>query len=276
MSQGTSRRTASTARRPADDVFASTFVGVDRTPESLEAVRQADRLAPPAAMLHLVSAVYPEPMAPEGFAGVLSLPELEQQAWARLREAEELLSQDRSAECFVVVGPEAATLGGAFADARASVVVLGGHWRHRLTGIAFGSVATAMLHHAPFSVLVARGQPALERFPERVVVGYDGSKPAMRALRAAAEIAERLGAELRAILAADGGAIAADTARVRVGEAAPGIPLDLARAHPVEGLSQCDCDLLVLGSRGLGRARALGSVTERVAHRARCSVLVVR
>jgi nucleotide-binding universal stress UspA family protein len=35
-------------------------------------------------------------------------------------------------------------------------------------------------------------------------------------------------------------------------------------------------DLLVVGSRGLHGLRALGSVSERVAHRASCSTLVVR
>jgi nucleotide-binding universal stress UspA family protein len=35
-------------------------------------------------------------------------------------------------------------------------------------------------------------------------------------------------------------------------------------------------DLLVVGSRGLHGIRALGSVSERVAHKAPCSVLVVR
>jgi hypothetical protein len=35
-------------------------------------------------------------------------------------------------------------------------------------------------------------------------------------------------------------------------------------------------DLIVVGSRGLHGPRALGSVSERVAHRAPCSVLVVR
>jgi nucleotide-binding universal stress UspA family protein len=34
-------------------------------------------------------------------------------------------------------------------------------------------------------------------------------------------------------------------------------------------------DLIVVGSRGLHGIRALGSVSERVAHRAHCSVLVV-
>ena len=35
-------------------------------------------------------------------------------------------------------------------------------------------------------------------------------------------------------------------------------------------------DLLVVGSRGVTRLRALGSVSERVAHHAPCSLLVVR
>jgi nucleotide-binding universal stress UspA family protein len=269
-------RTAAWERAKTDDVFARPFCGVDRTPESLEAVRQADRLAPPRAMLHLLTAVNPAAMAPTGFASTLPLPDLEERAWARLREAEELLVPDRSSECFVVVGPEVAALSEALADGAASVVVLGTHWKHRTTGLALGSVATAMLRHARCSALVARKPPARDRFPESVVVGYDGSEPATRALQAAKGIADRLGSELWAVLAADGGAIAADTARVRVGEAAPGVSLEVARAQPVDGLSGCDCDLLVLGSRGLGRARALGSVSERVAHRARCSVLVVR
>jgi nucleotide-binding universal stress UspA family protein len=37
-----------------------------------------------------------------------------------------------------------------------------------------------------------------------------------------------------------------------------------------------EADLLVLGSRGLHGLRALGSISEQVAHRATCSVLVVR
>ena len=35
-------------------------------------------------------------------------------------------------------------------------------------------------------------------------------------------------------------------------------------------------DLVVVGSRGLRGMRALGSLSERLAHEARCSVLVVR
>ena len=37
-----------------------------------------------------------------------------------------------------------------------------------------------------------------------------------------------------------------------------------------------EADLLVVGSRGLHGMKALGSVSERVAHEAKCSVLIVR
>jgi nucleotide-binding universal stress UspA family protein len=37
-----------------------------------------------------------------------------------------------------------------------------------------------------------------------------------------------------------------------------------------------EADLLVVGSRGLHGIKALGSVSEQVAHEARCSVLIVR
>jgi nucleotide-binding universal stress UspA family protein len=47
---------------------------------------------------------------------------------------------------------------------------------------------------------------------------------------------------------------------------------------PVEALLAVagDCDLLILGACGVRGVRALGSVGERVAHRAPASVLVVR
>ena len=50
--------------------------------------------------------------------------------------------------------------------------------------------------------------------------------------------------------------------------------------RPVEALveraAEANADLLVVGSRGVHGMAALGSVSERVAHRAGCSVLVIR
>jgi nucleotide-binding universal stress UspA family protein len=53
---------------------------------------------------------------------------------------------------------------------------------------------------------------------------------------------------------------------------------ELVDEPPVDALvaAAADADLLVVGSRGLHGLHALGSVSERVAHRAGCSALVVR
>ena len=60
-------------------------------------------------------------------------------------------------------------------------------------------------------------------------------------------------------------------------------PSVLIHSHVVEGPvddvlvdESHRADLLVVGNRGLHGVRALGSVSERVAHKAPCSVLVVR
>ncbi|MEZ5102704.1 MAG: universal stress protein [Thermoleophilia bacterium] len=53
-------------------------------------------------------------------------------------------------------------------------------------------------------------------------------------------------------------------------ERLPGAPLDALLAAAAEA------DLVVVGSRGLHGVAALGSVSERLAHRAGCSALVVR
>jgi nucleotide-binding universal stress UspA family protein len=63
-----------------------------------------------------------------------------------------------------------------------------------------------------------------------------------------------------------------DAARGQAGD----VPLVEDERNPVDALADAGADLIVVGSRGLHGVRALGSVSERVAHWARCSVLVVR
>jgi len=59
-----------------------------------------------------------------------------------------------------------------------------------------------------------------------------------------------------------------------------GLELEYRDARPVaavlDAAREARADLIVLGSRGLRGLRALGSVSERVAHHAGCSLLVVR
>jgi len=54
--------------------------------------------------------------------------------------------------------------------------------------------------------------------------------------------------------------------------------LEWSERSPVEALlaASAEADLLIVGSRGLHGFDSLGSVSERIAHRARSSVLIVR
>jgi nucleotide-binding universal stress UspA family protein len=54
------------------------------------------------------------------------------------------------------------------------------------------------------------------------------------------------------------------------------IPLRRLRGSAAKALSELRPDLLILGSRGVDGLRSLGSVSERVAHESKASVLVVR
>jgi len=130
-----------------------------------------------------------------------------------------------------------------------TLVAVGSYGAGRARGIVIGSTATELVHKAPCSVLVAR--KPLKDFPGPIAVGVDGSKEAAAADAVAGALAKRFGARL---------------------ERLENLP------HPVSGLvdAAVEAELLVVGSRGLHGVRALGSVSERVAHEARCSVLVVR
>jgi nucleotide-binding universal stress UspA family protein len=180
-------------------------------------------------------------------------------------------------ETSVVEGPPGPMVLTEAARHDATLIAVGSHDRKRLSGMFLGSVATQVLHEAPCPVLVAR-PPSAERFPATIMVAADGSEASAHAIHTAAEIAHRLGAELEAVVATGGGA-SPDLGAVRDAlhaAAGPDVPLRTEPDPPADALTRLEPDLLVMGSRGLHGVRALGSVSERVAHDARCSVLVVR
>jgi nucleotide-binding universal stress UspA family protein len=128
-----------------------------------------------------------------------------------------------------------------------------------------------MIHRAPCSVLVAR--PSSDGFPRRVVVGVDGSVESAAAYAAGRYLAERFDADLHALVAWGGKRVDERLAAlITEGDH------DDSSAAPVDALRHAAeaADLVVIGSRGLHGVRALGSVSERVAHTASCSTLVVR
>jgi nucleotide-binding universal stress UspA family protein len=152
-----------------------------------------------------------------------------------------------------------------------TLIAVGSHGVGRMAGIVMGSVATEIVHKAPCSVLVARKNR--DEFPRKIVVGVDGSPESTAAYAAARRLSERFETELVAVVAHGGKPVYRQIVDMFVDRRHKKIPDD-----PVTGLVAvaADADLLVVGSRGLHGVRALGSVSERVAHEARSSVLIVR
>jgi nucleotide-binding universal stress UspA family protein len=172
------------------------------------------------------------------------------------------------AEAVVVTGRAVETLHRLAEERGADLIAVGNHGHGRLATILIGSVSGEVLHAATRSVLVARLGDG-DRLA-RVVAGVDGSPAGAAALERARAIAAHAGVPLRIVAAGGGKGIdAAALAAVDGVEQVAGGPVDALLQGA--GLD----DLIVVGSRGLHGLKSLGSVSERVAHKAPCSVLVV-
>jgi nucleotide-binding universal stress UspA family protein len=232
-------------------IFRRVLVGIDESPESLEAARQAAVLATGhvtlLAAFQVTHTVTGAGMAP---APLVQLDEgpARGRAEAALAEANRELAKIEPMGK-VVKGRPWEELLDEIARERATLVAVGSHGAGRAKGIVIGSTATELVHKAPCSVLVAR--KPLKGFLNSIVVGVDSSPHGAMADVVAREIANRFGAELDRYENVH---------------------------HPVGTLvdAAVEADLLVVGSRRLQGVKALGSVSERVAHEAKCSVLVVR
>lgn len=253
--------------------FRRVLVGVDASQESLEAARQAATLAE--GPITLLSS-YDLAAGLVGGTGPAVPAYLDEEP---LKKSAEHAVEAAEAE----IGDKPVT--GRIASGRPweallheidrwddTLVAVGSHGTGRALGIVVGSTATELIHKAPCSVLIAR--TGLGDFPSRIVVGLDGSEEALDAYRTAKAIAERFDAELEPVVAvADEVDLDLEAIERAVGENVRRIS-DL----PVSALVSlsADADLVVVGSRGLKGVKALGSVSERVAHQAASSVLVVR
>ena len=263
-------------------LFRCVVCGVDGTEESRAAVAQVGSLIEAAggeAQVVLVSVWNTGASVAVGWTPTVartgSFPQEELRA--AVDGVRPLLPASAAVETVVVEGPPGPMMLTEAGRHQATLVAVGSHDHRRLSGILLGSVAAQLLHEAPCPVLMARGE-AGDGFPARVAVGADGSQESARAVHAAALIAKACGAQLEAVVATGGGGTP-DPAAVRSAldaAAGPQTPLRMESDSPVDALARLDPDLLVVGSRGLQGIRSLGSVSERVAHEARCSVLVVR
>jgi nucleotide-binding universal stress UspA family protein len=122
-------------------------------------------------------------------------------------------------------------------------------------------------------VLVARPAFAPAAFPSSVVVGIDGSAHAMAALDVAKALVGEGGGRGTAVAARG-----CDMAQDALARLAAPLAAEVRTERAVDALVEAaaTADLLVVGARGVTGLASLGSVSERVAHRAESSVLVVR
>ena len=129
---------------------------------------------------------------------------------------------------------------------------------------------TELVHDAACSVLLACPADSSPWQPRKIVVGLDGSTYAFAALRRAEEIARAFGSAVEVVAATGGKPVERDadwSERVIRFDPADPVAALVERSRTV--------DLVVVGSRGVHGLRALGSVSERVAHQAHCTALVV-
>jgi nucleotide-binding universal stress UspA family protein len=250
--------------------FDRIVAGVDGTEWGYEALRQALVVRADDGVVEAVTALDTGIAVQAGYGATRLVEQLEEEAEAVRATAEDMLAGCSGCSARIVRGEPAPVLRDASAKIDATLVALGGRRSSRFLGIVLGDCGTFLVHEATRSVLVARPQPDRAWQPRRILVGLDGSQPALDALAVADDLGGRFGAVVRVVAATGGRAIddrAAWAERVDAWD--PG--------HPVVVLldRSLEADLLVVGSRGLHGVAALGSVSERVAHRAACSVLVV-
>lgn len=266
--------TTNASSRPTPFTAASLFdrlvVGVDGSEAGFEACRQAAALGSPDALIEAVSVVQLADAIRTGMNAPRVADRLQSEAESALERATEILG-DRARTRFVN-GFAAQALLREIERLDASALVIGTHGHRRATEILIGGVAGELLHTAPCSVLVARPPADSAAFPAAIAVGIDGSCESDAALAAGQELARRFGVPLRVLVASQGKSV--DIPRVHLRA-----PLaEWIDEAPVDALVEASrtADIVVVGSRGLHGLRALGSVSERLAHQAESSVLVVR
>lgn len=250
-------------------VCARVLVGIDGSDAARRAADQAGRLVAPDGSLELAAAIY--------------LVDANLQHWPKEQIDATLEREGRPwlDDVAARVGARATTrlLNGPPKQAlldeadryRATLIAVGTHERRRLSELLIGGVAVPLLHQATCSVLIARPAATEALFPLGIVVGVDGSPSSLAAFAVGEYLSARFDAPLRVVLARHG-----DVDVVHAELRAPQLEIVDGGAVDVLVDASMSSDLVIVGSRGLHGLSAVGSVSERVAHKARSSVLVVR
>jgi nucleotide-binding universal stress UspA family protein len=259
---------------PDPSPFSRILCGVDGSRSAFEGVRQAAALAGPNTTIELLAVA-------GGSAGALLSSE---RAENELAKAREIVSESPAMVVTRVVldhRPWEVLL----AESRdADLLVVARHGNSRAGGIRHGSTATNLIHRARRPLLVALAPPKGTQFPGRILVAAEGPGHPEDAVRLAGQIAKHAGAAAITLLRLDWSRHAK---RPALAEAVAQLQ-EVTGTGPVEILvggtprrlipewaTREGASLIVMGTRELTGLRAVHSVSERVAHEAPCSVLIL-
>jgi nucleotide-binding universal stress UspA family protein len=258
--------------------FQHVLCGIDGSRTAVEAARQAITLAHPGGSVLFLAVTHSTGMGLNETSALSS-----RRAGVALAQAAhfaELAGVDASVQTVCSEHPAAVLLEAA---GEHDLLAVASHHFSRVGGILLGSTATAVVHRSPVSVLVARFPGRGRHFPDLVLLATDGSPESAAAADRAGRVAAACGTEVRVLAVEDNGssrvAVAHDTVEVMTHTGRePVVLVEPGVAHRVIAqIAERDAaSLVVVGSRRLAGVAALGSVSERVAHEAPCSVLVVR
>jgi universal stress protein E len=271
-----------------DHSFERILAGTDGSERSLEAVRQAARLASLTSAALEVAFVVDTGRAHGEDVGT----EVEEVLARATAAAQELGVR---ADPRILAGDPARVLVEEADEEEVDLLCVGPDAGLIAGALRIGQVAAHVLREAPCSVLVARRDGA--DFPRRISCAVDGSDASAATAALAAGLAEAAGCELRVVhvipvfrghdrdwtLEPDEPNPAELEAAVLTARGRDLEPVrEMAMGRPehaiVRAVERSQSDLLVVGHRGVSGVRRvlLGSVSEYSAHHAPCSVLVAR
>ena len=168
-----------TIRRPlvSHTVWDRVVCALDHSSASISAAQVAARLMPPSASLTICTVLSPDANTQEAHA----IDETERDIRDSLDTAQREIEALHDAELHLREGPPIQRILDELHTEQATLVTLGASARGPAATLKLRSIATAILHDAPCSVLIAHDDLADDG---DVVVGFDGSGAARRALAA--------------------------------------------------------------------------------------------
>lgn len=276
------------------------LVPVDGSGPSLMALENAAIVAKKSQATVTVLHVIPSTLSLSGFGAPYRMPKnvadeilgsFEQKAEQVANDARTLFNEERiRAETETLRNNDPADAILEYSKDNYDLIIIGGHGENEKDKYALGSVTKKVMMHTICPTLITKTVSRLSNF----LVCIDGSKHSYNTLDYAVKLAEKMGSEMTLINVQDGwlhrasaevaerfGEQILSKAVETVGEAKLKIEKKLEHGVPsdviVEVAEKGKYDIIALGSIGMGAVRRclLGSVSDDVSHKARCSVLIV-